>query len=109
MQIGQDPFEWLQYFVFFPEFLEVLRLFTKNGGNGFDGVAILEALGERVFGQFYARLLLVSDYKQQTGIESPKAASKSTRKRDDPDWSVMGEEMWDWKGDLVRWEEKAGG
>jgi hypothetical protein len=34
-------------------------LFTKNGGNGLDGVTILEALGERMFGQFYARLLLV--------------------------------------------------
>jgi hypothetical protein len=36
-----------------------LRLFTKNGGNRLDGVIILKALGERMFGQFYARLLLV--------------------------------------------------
>jgi hypothetical protein len=59
IQYGQNLFEWLQYFVFFPEFLEVLRLFTKNRGNGLDGVTILEALGERMFGQLYASLLLV--------------------------------------------------
>jgi hypothetical protein len=59
MQYGQDLFERLQYFVFFSEFLEVLRLFTENGGNGLDGVTILEALGEGMFGQFYASLLLV--------------------------------------------------
>ena len=59
MQNGQDLFEWLQNFVFFPEFLEVLRLFTKNVGNGLDRVIILEALGEGMFSQFYARLLLV--------------------------------------------------
>jgi hypothetical protein len=34
-------------------------LLTKNDSNGLDGVIILEALGERMFGQFYARLLLV--------------------------------------------------
>ena len=43
----------------FPEILEVLCLFTKDGGNGLYGVIILEALGERVFGQIYAHLLLV--------------------------------------------------
>ncbi len=59
MQNGQDLFEWLQDFVFFPEILEVLRLFTENGGNAIDGVTILEVLGKRMFGQFYARLLLV--------------------------------------------------
>jgi hypothetical protein len=43
----------------------------KNGGNGLDGVTILEALSERVFGQFYARLLLVvlqSGLKEHTQI-----------------------------------------
>ena len=59
MQNGQDPFEGIQDFVFFRDFLEVLLLFTKNDGNRLDGVTILEALGERMFGQFYARLLLV--------------------------------------------------
>ena len=76
MQNGQDPFEWLQYFVFFPEFLQVLRLFTKNGGNGFDGVAILEALGERVFGQFYARLLLVVRLQATDGHRVPQSGLK---------------------------------
>jgi hypothetical protein len=31
----------------------------KNGGDGLDGVTTLELLGERVFGQCYARLLIV--------------------------------------------------
>jgi hypothetical protein len=59
MQNGQDLFEWLEDLVFFPAFLEVLRLFTKNGGNAVDRVTILQALGERMFRQFYARLLPV--------------------------------------------------
>jgi hypothetical protein len=71
LQNSYDLFEWLQYIVFFPEFLEALRLFTKNGGNGLDGVTILEALGERMFGQFYARLLFVfaqSGLKEHTQL-----------------------------------------
>jgi hypothetical protein len=51
--------EWFQDFVFSPEFTEGLCLFTKNGGNGFDGARILELLGDRMFGQRYARLLFV--------------------------------------------------
>jgi hypothetical protein len=45
-------------------------MFTaKNGGNRLDRVIILEALGKRMFGQFYARLLLVvlqSDLREHT-------------------------------------------
>ena len=59
MQNGQDLFERLQYFVFFLEFLKVLCLLVKKGGNRVDGVTMLKALGKRMFGQFYARLLLV--------------------------------------------------
>ena len=69
MQNGQDPFEGVQGFVFFRDFIEVLRLFTKNDGNRLDSVTILEALGEGMFGQFYVRLLLVvlqSSLKEQT-------------------------------------------
>ena len=66
MQNNQDLFKWLQDFVLFPEVVEVLCLLTKNVGNGLDGVTILEALGERVSGQIYARLLLVV---LQSGLE----------------------------------------
>ena len=59
MQNGQDLFERFQYFVLFPEFVELLCLFTKKGSNGFDGVTIIEAPGERMFDQFYARLPVV--------------------------------------------------
>ena len=31
----------------------------KNGGNGLDGVAVLEPIGEWMLRQFYARLLFV--------------------------------------------------
>ena len=59
MQNGQDLFEWLQNFVLFPEFVQILRLFTENGCNGLDGVTILEALGKMMSPQFYPGLLLV--------------------------------------------------
>ena len=49
-------FEATQNFIFFLESPKVLRLFTKNGGNGFEGVTIPVALGERISGQFYACL-----------------------------------------------------
>ena len=59
IQNSQDLFEWLQDFVFFLEFFEVLRLITEDVGNGLDGVIILEALGEWMFGQLYACMFLV--------------------------------------------------
>ena len=34
-------------------------MITKNGGNGLDGVTVLELLGEWMLGQCYARLLFV--------------------------------------------------
>jgi hypothetical protein len=45
---GYGHFERLQDFVVSPEFLESLCLFTKNGGNGLDGVTALELFGEWV-------------------------------------------------------------
>ena len=101
MQNGQDLFEWFQDFVSFPEFIEILRLFTNDGGNRLDGVTILEVLGERMFGQFYARLLLVvlqgdlKEYKQMR--RSWLVSHARSRGR-----------MWDRKGELVHWGEKTG-
>jgi hypothetical protein len=74
MQNDKDYFEWLQDFVVSREFLEVLCLFTKNGGDGLDRVTLLEALGERMFGQIYVRLLLVvfqSGLKEHTQMWRP--------------------------------------
>ena len=34
-------------------------MFTKNGGDGLDGITVLEFLGEWVLGQRYASLPLV--------------------------------------------------
>jgi hypothetical protein len=41
------------------EFIEGLCLFMKHGGNGLNGITLLEALGEWVFGQCYARLSFI--------------------------------------------------
>ena len=66
VQNSQDLLERLQNFLFFPEFLEILCLFTEKAGDGLDGSEILDSAGERVFGQFYARLSLVVF---QSGLE----------------------------------------
>ena len=59
MQNRYRLFERLQDPVLLLEFTEGLCLFTKNGGDGLDGVTVPESLGEWMLVQRYARLDLV--------------------------------------------------
>ena len=59
MQTREDSFERLQDSVLSAKFTESLCLISKNGGDGLDGITVLELLGEWVLGQWYARLVLV--------------------------------------------------
>ena len=76
-------------------------MFLKDGGNGLDGVMILEALGKRMFGQFYARLLLVV---LQSGLKEHTQMWRS--------WLVShvksGGRDVGLEGDVVRWKEMVG-
>ena len=59
MQDGYGIFEQLHDFVPSAKFTESMGLFTKDSGNRFDRITTLELLGEWMFDQYYARLLLV--------------------------------------------------
>ena len=50
--------ERLQPFVLFLEVLEILSFFTKNGGDVFNRVRVLEAMCDRTVGRIDARVLL---------------------------------------------------
>lgn len=80
MQNGQDLFEWVQDFLF-SEFVEVLCLLTKKGGNQFDVVTALyyrrSVRGWSTNSMPIVRLLVLP--------KRPQRAAR-TRKRDDPNW-----------------------